>query len=92
MATHPNIFLPEKFHGQRSLAGYNTWGSHRVDTTEQPSVHAHTSYIYAHSHTHTHILARTYTSVQQKHSVTQQRESATHIHTAPKQIQSGLKT
>ena len=24
------VFLPEKFHGQRSLAGYSPWGSQRV--------------------------------------------------------------
>ena len=29
MATTPG-FLPEKFHGQRSLAGYSPWGSQRV--------------------------------------------------------------
>ena len=26
------VFLPGKFHGQRSLAGYNSWGSKVVDT------------------------------------------------------------
>ena len=30
-------FLPEKFHGQRSLAGYSPWGCKESDTTEQPS-------------------------------------------------------
>ena len=24
------VFLPEKFHGQRSLAGYSPWGHKRV--------------------------------------------------------------
>ena len=28
------VFLPEKFHGQRSLAGYSTWGCKESDTTE----------------------------------------------------------
>ena len=30
MTTHP-MFLPEKFHGQRSLVGYSPWGSQRVE-------------------------------------------------------------
>ena len=29
MATHP-VFLPGKFHGQRSLEGYSPWGCKRV--------------------------------------------------------------
>ena len=28
------LFLPRKFHGQRSLAGYNPWGSEESDATE----------------------------------------------------------
>ena len=28
-------FLPEEFHGQRSLAAYNLWGCKKSDTTEQ---------------------------------------------------------
>ena len=28
------IFLPGEFHGQRSLAGYNPWGSKQLDTAE----------------------------------------------------------
>ena len=28
------VFLPEKFHGQRSLAGYSPWGHKDSDTTE----------------------------------------------------------
>ena len=35
------VFLPGKFHGQRSLAGYSQWGSKQSDTAEC----AHT-YIY----------------------------------------------
>jgi len=37
MATHSNIpvFLPEKFHEQRSLAGYSPWGcKEHMHTTE----------------------------------------------------------
>ena len=33
-ATTP-IFLPEKFHGQRSLAGYSLWSCKELDTTER---------------------------------------------------------
>ena len=28
------IFLPEEFHGQRSLVGYSLWGSKDSDTTD----------------------------------------------------------
>ena len=28
------VFLPRKFHGQRSLIGYSSWGSQESDTTE----------------------------------------------------------
>ena len=34
-------FLPGKFHGQRSLAGYTSWGPQRVMMPKQLSVHAH---------------------------------------------------
>ena len=33
MATHSSI-LAGKFHGQRSLVGYNPWGFKESDTTE----------------------------------------------------------
>ena len=29
------VFLPGEPHGQRSLAGYSTWGRKELDTTEQ---------------------------------------------------------
>ena len=29
------VFLPEKFHGQRSLAGYSPWGYKELDMTER---------------------------------------------------------
>ena len=29
------VFLPETFHGQRTLAGYNPKGHKQLDTTEQ---------------------------------------------------------
>jgi len=28
------VFLPEKFHGQRSLVGFSPWGHRELDTTE----------------------------------------------------------
>ena len=31
---HFPVFLPGKFHGQRSLAGYSPWGYKGLDTTE----------------------------------------------------------
>jgi len=36
------IFLPGKFHGQRSLAGYSPWGHKESDMTEH--------YVYTHTH------------------------------------------
>ena len=36
MAAH-SVFLPGKFHGQRSLAGYSPWGRKESDMTEWPS-------------------------------------------------------
>ena len=33
------MFLPGKFHGQRSLAGYSPWGHRKVDTTEHTHTH-----------------------------------------------------
>ena len=32
------VFLPRKFHGQRSLVGYSPWGCKESDTTEQLSM------------------------------------------------------
>ena len=29
------VFLPGKFHGQRSLVGYSPWGHTELDMTEQ---------------------------------------------------------
>ena len=37
MATPP-VFLPGKFHGQRSLAGYSPWGRKESDTTGRLSL------------------------------------------------------
>ena len=35
---HTPVFLPGKFHGQRSLEGYSPWGRKEWDTTEQLSM------------------------------------------------------
>ena len=44
----PVLFLPGKFHAQRSLASYSPQGRKELDMTEQLSMHAHT-----HSSKHT---------------------------------------
>ena len=36
------VFLPGKFHGQRSLVDYSAWGSKGLDTTEQLNHHRDT--------------------------------------------------
>ena len=36
------VFLPGKFHGQRSLAGYSPWGQKESNMTELEHVHTHT--------------------------------------------------
>ena len=36
-----SVFLPGEFHGQRSLAGYSSWGHKESDTTEQLSTALH---------------------------------------------------
>ena len=45
------VFMPEKSHGHRSLAGYSPWGCKELDTNECVHVHTHT-----HTYTHTHII------------------------------------
>ena len=43
MATQPTpVFLPGKFHGQRSLAGYSLWGQKELNMTEHTHRHTHT--------------------------------------------------
>ena len=41
------IFLPEEFHGQKSLAGYSPWGRKESDMTEQLSL-THSGLTYTH--------------------------------------------
>ena len=36
---HTPVFLPGKFHGERSLAGCSQWGHKESDTTEQLGTH-----------------------------------------------------
>ena len=43
------VFLPWEFHGQKCLAGYSPWGSHRI-------WHDCATNIQTHTHTHTHTL------------------------------------
>ena len=43
-----SVFLPEKFHGQRSLAGYSPWGHIKSGTTECTHTHP-----FTHIHTYT---------------------------------------
>ena len=43
-----SVFLPGKFHGQRSLVGYSPWGHKEPDTTVQLSRH---TYVDCTSHT-----------------------------------------
>ena len=45
------IFLPGKFHGQRSLADYSPWGHKESDTTDELSARTRAR---THTHTHTH--------------------------------------
>ena len=45
------LFLPGKFHGQKSLASYSPWGRKKLNITEQ---------LNTHTHTHTHSCARWY--------------------------------
>ena len=37
------VFVPGKFHGQKSLVCYHPWGCKELDTTEWLSMHACTS-------------------------------------------------
>ena len=46
------VFLPGKFHGQKSLTGYSSWGHKESDTTD-----------HVHTHTHTHIQTMDYYAV-----------------------------
>ena len=48
------MFLPRKFHRERSLVGYSPWGREESDTTEQLSLHTCVC-VHTHTHTHTHL-------------------------------------
>ena len=50
------LFLPGKFHAQRSLAGYSPWGRKESDTTEHVCVPLQAC-TCACVHTHTHTLS-----------------------------------
>ena len=42
---YPPVFLPQEFHGQRSLAGYSLWGHKQLDTTEQLTLSLFTQHV-----------------------------------------------
>ena len=44
------IFLPGRFHGQRSLVGYSPGGHKESDMTDHGCMH-----VSAYTHTHTHV-------------------------------------
>ena len=48
------VFLPGKFHGQKSQEGYNPWSCKELDMTECACTRAHT-HTHTHTHTNTHI-------------------------------------
>ena len=54
------VYLPEKFHGQRNLAGYSPWGCKQLDTTERLT---HYMTQQSHSWACTIIWKDTFTSV-----------------------------
>jgi len=39
------VFLPRKFHGERSLMGYSPWGHKELDTIECTHTHTFTQVI-----------------------------------------------
>ena len=52
---HPTpVFLPEKFHGQKSLSGYSLVGLKELDTIEHTHTYLFTS-LYATAYTFIHI-------------------------------------
>ena len=65
----PPIFLAGKFHRQRSLAGYHSWGRKELDTTEwltlslfhRYAIHGHTwTHMYTHTCMHVYLYVCTY--------------------------------
>ena len=46
----PLQYSPGKFHGQKNLAGYSSWGHKELDTTQQLSTHTQDCVSCAHSH------------------------------------------
>ena len=46
----PPVFLPGKFHGQKSLVTYSLWDHKELDMIEHVRAHTHT-------HTHTHTMS-----------------------------------
>ena len=52
-----SVFLPEEFHGQRSLVGYSPWGHEESDMTERLHFHFSLACIGKGKATHSSILA-----------------------------------
>ena len=52
------VFLPEKFHGQRTLGGYSTWVAKSQTQLSGQHIHTHT---LIHSHTHSQTNSHTHT-------------------------------
>ena len=67
---HPTlVFLPGKFHGQRTLVVYSLWGLQRV-RHDWASIHTHT-----HTHTHPNLVTMHYYLLQLTDNSDQQRWS-----------------
>ena len=47
-----SIFLPGKFHGQRSLAIYSPWGVKESNKTEATELSLSLTHTYTNTHTH----------------------------------------
>ena len=62
---NPPVFLPGKFHGQRSLVAYSPWGHKRVrhDWMTKHMIRCNCAWAHAralthiHTHTHTHVCS-----------------------------------
>ena len=56
-------FLPGKFHGQRSLVGYNLQGHKESDTAERSYTHTHTHRLLSLASTHTELSPKLNSSI-----------------------------
>ena len=60
------VFLPGKFHGQKSLAGYSPQGDKELDKTEHKHILVH---MCVHIHIHIYICTHTYTHIVKRKNV-----------------------